>query len=1742
MRRRLRAGFAAVAVLIVLAVLVWHHAVARFAVASIIGLTTGYRVDIGEMRLGRNHGAFLGTHISRKGEPVLDATRIDLYYSLRDLLPGSKHRFGLLGVTIDQPQLTIVHHQDRTYNITSPGGGAPATPGRPNEVPLNFTVRVRGGQAQLIDDYTYYKEARLQGLQNINADVSINTATRTKYLVTGAITDRRPQPFKAAGTIDYPRGYATHRLEASAIPISAIGNYFINSPAAHILGGMARNLDAKIYALDIKPDVPFAYHILARAQLSGAQIYVRGLQDPLDNLRGTINVFDGGFTAKRLDASVNGIPLQVAGGIFNFAKPQFRLGVKGAGDLNQLRHEMAFAAKQKLHGIVHLNVLIEGAISQPLLIIGFDSQRLYYNAIPIDQPRGVVAYYNGDLCIVPFRAYYGGLQVRIHGLLHLAKQPQSQFVLHFTGPSSRVPYLAGLLEDQPLAGEALLSGTGLALGARGYLASEENVENINAFYEIGADGVSMVGPLSIAPAGGGVLYAAYSLDRPHNTSAFWLTAHDLHLHHLQANALPGLSLPPMPAIDGTVLDASLAGTGASKDLVIGGRVFAQDASIAGVRMTMVNAAFSGPFSNVAMERVHVEAPWGNFDGRGSFGPARLVARGVYSGRLNDLRQFTGDIGARGAAHGPVSFALANNHIIVQAQGVQLHGASVHQVPVQTASGTIDIANGVMRVYNARAQIAGGSIVAAGSYATSPNAQTRNDAIALATTQLNGAQLRGLGLPLQGGGVHAIGTLRAGGKIPAFNGGVVVSNGRAQGFAIGGSAEVNLANDAVQLRNGVAALGETYGIVDGRIESLTSGSPAYEIHAQVPVGDIAAVGDTLNLPTHMTQGSFSADLQIRGRGTDPSVNGPVQVPVGSTNGLGFLDANADLTASRSGVSARDGSVQVGTTHANFSASASNALTAVYVRARHADLTDFNDYFDTGDTLSGAGYVDFSLASRSQGIATTGDFDVDGLRYRNLPIGNTDAHWSSRNDIVHGNLSVGGEHGLLKAHGSVAFAPSHTIQETIARSRYDLNGTLANLDLSTWLPALGFPQVPMTGHVNGTAHVIGRYPHLGIGGDATMQDGNIGPFPIENARVSAQAINGDRIAVTSLALRLPALEATGSGTFGLAPNDPLALSVQAQTGDLRRIIAELTKKFVPITGSFTTMVEIGGTMHTPTFAAGLEAIDADVYGLKIPSAVGSLALSGRNLLVRNAEVTLGKGRATLAGALPLELSPFAIGPRSAAVSLDFSARGVNLALLAPLLGHKTQLSGTVDGHIGLSGTVGDPRIFGQLALANGSYRSDLETVPITNTVAQLTFSGESAMLDRLHAQLGRGVLDAAGRIAFRGGLEHGAVAYNLNVTTHRAELDFPAYGSGTLDASLQLVHAPGSLARLSGVAALDNAIIPFSTFYRPDASNGAGSAAQPKLPFNLAFDLTVKAGRNVRVRAGGIGAGFDISGTGVAKLTGTLANPTLDGRFDSSGGTLTYFDHTFKVQSGFVTFDPVNGLVPYVRAVATTHVVNPDPNVTRNPTGGVDITVKIDAPLDQLASGTSGLDLSSNPSGYTRDQLIALLLPFGGFVTSVRFTDNGQLLPPGQLKGAPPAVTGALLPQDLGVFRQAGNLTVSQEAFNVFNAQIASGVLGPFERVLSDRLGLSDVSFFVDYNGNVGVNLLRDIGKNISAFYGTTFRSPLRESLGATYSPGPFTTASLSFYVQQGELTPSLAKAGQALQSTSGFTFTYQRLFP
>lgn len=1738
MRRNVRVGLVAAVVVVALAVVAWHHAMARFAVSSTISLTTGYHVDIGEMRLGRDHGAFLDAHLSRRGEAVLDAKRVDLYYHLRDLLPGSQHRFGLVGITIDHPQITVVHHRDGTYNLSSPGGGAPGRAGRPDTVPLHFYVRVRDGEATLIDEYSFYKEARLQRVVGITANVSVDTATRTSYHVAGAFKEGKDEPFHAAGAIDYIRGYALHHVRAASIPVKTIGNYVINSPAAHILAGTAKHFDAKIYALGIEPNVPFAYHVSASAYFSGGQLSINGLRRPLENMRGILQVFDGGLGTRSMDATLGGIPVKIAGAIFNFAQPQFRLGIVGAGDLHDLRSILAFSRTQPVSGQTHVDGLIEGPTSSPLLLFGFDAPAVRYAQTPFSTARGLIAIYRGDLALAPLSATYSGIALTARGHVTLGKRTASSFAVHFEAPSANVPYIGALVRDQLVGGDALVSGSGSALGTRGFIASLTRPQSLSGFFNVDDRGVGSIGPISVAVPGGGSLLAAYHLDRPHNESAFWASARDLRLHPNSA-AFAGVHLPPVPALDGTITDANAVGIADGAGFTLAGRAIASDAVISGITFNALGVSFAGNLKNAAINAVSADGPWGRFDGQGSFTSSQVVARGNYSGSFEELQTFTGPIGGHGSINGPLAIALSPRRVVIQADDARLGGASVRGVPLSSFSGTVAVEHGGVRVYSAQANIAGGEVVAAGPFSRAGGGA----ALALTGSQLQASQLRGLGVPLQSGNVDAVGTVSPGGAVPAFDGGFVVRNGRSQGYDINGSADLALAAGRLHVQHAVAAVGSTYGILDGDILGLGTPTQLYDLHADLPAGDLVTAARTLHIPTHNVEGSFDARLQIRGTTANPIVEGGLAVPVGDVNGLGFLDASAQIAADRRGIAARLGDVLVDTTRATFSASVRGRASAVIVRAPRANLSDFNDFFDTGDTLSGAGNLAFSLLQDAETVATSADVSVAGFRYRRLPIGDTVARWSSRSNVARGFIHVGGPQGTLRTAGTLAFAPSATLQRSIARSRYDVTAQLANLDLSTWLPAFGFPTVPITGRVDGNATVRGRYPHLGVGGNATLRNGTLGSATITHAEVTARAV-GSRIVITKAEASLPALEARGSGSFGLGYGDPIAFSVHAVTSDVPKLVSELSKRSIEVNGVFESTVQIGGTLRAPTFAGGVAASNATIYGVKVPSFVGSLVLAGRHLLLRNAEVQFTKGSASLAGQLPLQISPLAIGPANAPLSLDVQSSGVDLAPFSPILGNNTKLAGIVDGHLGLTGSANDLQIFGTLGLVNGSYVSGFETQPITGTVAQIAFTGNSATVTRLHANLGRGSLDASGSVGYAGGLGRGDLAYTLKAKTRGAQVDFPLYGRGTVDSTLTLSRRPPGLALLAGTANVLDASIPFSAFTGGGTST-TGDAA-PVSPIDVAFNLTVNAGRNVHVRSGGLAAGLDISGKGSVTLAGTLKKPTLDGQFESTGGTLTYVDHAFKVKQGTVTFTPANGVIPDIYAVGTTHVTNPDPNASRNPTGSTDITLRVSGSLAK-----PDVSFDSNPPGYSREQIIALLLPFGGFFNGIQFSDTGQPLPAGQLRGAPVPQSAAILPGVL-VRGQNGSLSVGQEAFNILNAQFTAGLLTPIENALGRGLGLSDVNVTVDYTGDIGFNFRRLLARNFYAVYATSLGVPVRQTFGLEYQPNPFTAAQFSFFFQQGGASSLFAPvrqtstnlrvtAGQALQGTSGFTFTFQRLF-
>lgn len=1745
MRKRWSIGLVAAAALLGLAI-ANRHELLRVALQTAAGLATGYSVTIGGQRVGGDGATLYDVRVSRGGVPLLAAASVGVRYSLRDLLPGSTRRFGLVSVDVTRAKVTIVRFRDGTYNfiVPSASGGLPAPPQAPHvdEVPLRFALRMHDASLTLLEPGAYDPTAKRVGVHAFNVDATIDTAARTHYEARGEFAGRRPAPFSIVGTIDAIRGYAMHRARAARFPLRSLANYFAYSPVVRILKGRARNFDARLYALDVRPNENPAYHANLQVDIDGGAVALSALAAPLQDVRGRLALVDNVVFLRGLHATLAGVPLRLDGGIYDLlgdltGSAKLRLGIYGSGDLAQLRHAFAFTKNEALAGDVRLGVLVEGPLDNPEIVARVHSHRAVYRKLPFDSLDAGVVYRDGTVALLPLHAYYGGTEVGIRGTMAIGKRLRSELALHIVASADRLPYLDAMLGREPMLVDAAATGSDTDFTVDGAAASARGVSRVAALVALHPDGRAAVEPFWLHTQRGN-FDGGYVLDRPHDTSAFWGLAANLQMHAATYKAFPGLSLPPIPDVNGRIASVAIAGGGPGTDVVLAGLVGGDRADIGGVQFDRVAASFAGTLANAQIGLLHASGPWGQFDGSGAFSSQAFVAGGSYRGTLDGLQPFLGKaIPGHGPVSGHTAVAVEGNRILVQGTNLSMPGATLHGIPVGDASITLGVEGDRLRVYSAHARAAGGDVVAAGAFSLGGHAD--RDKLSLIVNRLSAPQLRGIGLPLDAGRLWAAGNLSAGAPLPSFDGGVALAGGSIARYPISGAGDVRLAGQTAELQRVVGSLGTTYAHVGGSIGSLASGPPAYALDATVPAGAVASALQSLHFPTYRTDGSFNARLHVGGSGVSPTVSGRIAVPAGAVNGLPFVDASARLAADTRGVAVSDGRVLVGTTDVGFAAISRPQDVEVNVASPAANFEDFNNYFDTGDTLAGRGSLHFFGSLAGDRLRTDGRIDVRGFRYRSLPIGDTRADWRSVRNVASGTLSVGGAQGRLVASGSIGLARGTDLPAMLTHSRYDITGSVRDLDLALWVPALGFPNVPITGRASGQAALRGRFPLVNLRGNASIAGGTIGPLTLDTAKASVHS-SGSRIVVDDAQLLTPGLSASASGTMGVRKRDPLNLQVHAATDDLPRLVYQLARVKVPVSGAFESTLQIGGTVGAPTFVAGLDATGVHAYGLSIASLFGAVRLHGKTLVLSNAGATFERGEATLAGSLPLQISPLRLGPPDQPISFDLDVVGLDPAIFDPLLGNNTKLGGSIDGHLGLSGTLRAPAIVGRASLTKGSYVSDLERSPITGATAQLTFNRTSAAIDRVAAAVGAGSVRGSGRIEFPNGFAAtSGYAFVANAIAKGAQLNSPAYGNGTLDADIALKKTPTSQALLSGTVTLSNATLPFSAFIAA-AQQAPGTASLPLPP--VAFDLNATAGRAVRVRGAGYGAGLDIGVAGTVHLQGTLAAPQLDGTIASTGGTLTYFDRAFRVQEGSVSFDPADGVLPTIHAVATTSVVNPDPDRARNPYGSADITIAVDGQIDGLK-----IDFSTNPAGYTRDQIISMIAPFGGFINGIAF--NGQS--PYQVQ-SPSGITpmGAVSPLPEGAYQtRNGAITVGQEAFNILNAQFTAGLLAPLESVLGQGLGLTSVNLTLGYYGNVGVTATRVLGKAVSAVYATTFGLPQIQSFGIKIEPSAYTSATLNFFYQTGPtrlfeqpvslLGSSNQLISQPLLGNSGFSFSLQR---
>jgi hypothetical protein len=1731
-----------------------RHLIARSTLQTVLSATTGYDVRIGSQALGTNHAALFDVHVRKNGDPVLDADRVDVDYALRDIFPGGQHRYGFASIAIQHPVLTITRHADGTLTFNRTGGtsGAPPTATRKAAAPYYFTARVRDGIIRLVDVAPLQPDLAVQTIENVSIDASVKSDARTTARVDGVLLGRRAPgapvaryPLAERTVIDVQRGIALNRITARELPLRGALGYFVHAKALRFDDGVLDDVDAQYFALAPKAGMDFAYRLGGHADLHGGRIAVGALAHPVRDVEARFVITDDMLATTAVTATLAGVPARGRGAIYDlFGTPSFRIALTANDDLHRLRALFAFSANLPLTGGTRMQTLLESKLSQPLIHTWLGAGRIAYGKYPIDGLNGYVDYYDKAVTMDALRGRYGVADVLLGGrALFTDAGNDFAFLLNARGPGASIPYADVLAPDAGVVATALIEAPPHeGFHARGTIGATGATTGSGTF-AVDPKGVGEFGPFEFGRADGSSLAGGFELQRPISQSAGWVHARGFRLAQVKnPAALPGASIPGLPPLSGTI-DGDLAGGGTPDEFGLAGVLHGSNLRVASYAIGSGSVRLAGTLSDVRLADISIDGPLGRFAGNGAYADGLFALDGRYDGALERLAQFTSDPSARGEVHGPVRATLAQGRVVVQTTGADIAGGSVRGVAIENVAGTIAVDGTSLRVVAVDGSIGGARAVAADA----------GGPFLVSAPALPVAALRGAGLPVQAGTLALFGQadLRGTGG-PSFDGVVTLTDGVAAGFPISGGADVSVAGGSADVRSGVAALGRTYGNFAGRISGIGAGGGnalAYDLAARVPIGDVGEVRDALKLPVKYLEGSFSADVRVRGSGARPRVAGDVAVPEGSYNGLAFHAARAAVDATRSSLSAQNGVVTVGSTHAQVAAAVSiaNRAFSVDVRSADANLADFNDYFDEAETLDGRGKVALMLANDGRTTRTTGNVDVTGLRYRRFAFGATAGTWSQRGGAVNAALNVRGAHGTLRANGTMVAAAGDPVH-AFERATYRANLQAQKVDLGTWLPPFGIT-APVLGQVDARGSVAGRWPRLGVNGDASLANGSLFGYAVRDGHLHA-ASDGARVALSNTVLDLGFARFDASGSFGFATSDPLALSVHGQTPDVAKALATLFPKGprYDVGGALQATASIAGSIAKPHATAGFELTSARYTSLAIPRVLGNVSYDGKTLLINEAQATFIKGSALVAGSLPFSLQPMGVNP-TAPLSFTLALGGVDLAPFAPFVpGPQTKLGGTVDGRVAIEGTLRAPRVIGSVALANGMYVSGLDRAAITNANAQLAFAGTSVALQALHANVGGGTLEGSGQFDLPfPGVHTGN--YAISLTAHGARVDSPQFGTGTVDGMMALRNAQ-PLPVLSGNLTLTNASIPILSIYRNTSGGGSagGAGASSGPPLNLAFDLTAKAGKNVHVQASS--PFIDVGATGALALTGTLASPKLGGVLTATpGGIFSTYNRAFRVQNAVVTFDPANGVLPYIDLRAYAHVTNPDPDPTRNSVGSADITVTVSGPADELASGQgSGITYASNPP-YSQEQIVGLLLDASLF-GAVNF---GQQQNGTTLRGAP-GESNPLLPPGVTPY-QVGVINFNQEAFSVLNGQFTHRIFGPIERLFTGRFGLTDFELTVDYGGGIGYNALKQIGhRDVYASFGQTLSSPVRSTLGFTARPNATTAVQFNYFQQNGDPAfTNNANGTQAVTSTQrlkgiqpvsnrkGFTFSIVRKY-
>jgi len=1670
---------AGISAIVFLLTLTFHGQIIAAGASAAVRLA-GYNIRYDSLHFGAGHIIARHPDISSlRGEPVFTAQTVDVAYDPGKIFRGP-YFYGISGIAIDRPKLTIVHHRDGTYNINLPGpskGG----PSKPFVLPQIHLV-ITNGSVGILDDTKIFRHSRRFAFQNIRADIAVDPHAMSHFVFgTTLVEEGGTFPIAGRGTFDPKRGYEISRVRARAIGLAPLLDFALNSTSLHIANGVLGDVDARLYGLLDRAGT-MERHVSVEAKLDHFQPYLNGLAKPLRDGRGSLRIYDSGIAIPKVDGSIAGVPVRIAGAIYDLAHPALHLGITGKGELRRLLTLAQGATALPVRGPIAFKLFVEGDAAAPQTLASFRSARLYYDRIPLDDPHGLVALNGPETAIVRSSLRYAGIAVGARGRIVSTKDhSDTRLLATLDTPAARLPYAADIFGDMVLHGAAIVTGIDTKLATRGTLSGVSPTQQLAGLFNFDRNGVGTAGPLTLSGPAGRKLYARVAFDRSGGRSgAAFVSASNFRVSTRGAQpSLPGIAMATLLPFDGT-LDANIAAAFDPTHYAAGGDAHLTKAHVFGFPIEDLAARARATDA----QHIAVDARYrGSLAALASAAKSPLVVRG------------RGDI--------PIGILASNaSDAVVQIDGARFTNASIGSVPLDALSATIAVRGNAYDVYAARARLGGNDIVAQGGFGAGQTLHVSAGAVDL-------AKLRSLGLPVTGGTVTALADVSGSLTAPRVSGGIAVTDieapsARLEGFAVDANTVISYERDRLALRDTLVRAGPTVGSLDGTVTGLRA-NPAhaqYAFDARVRQADIGAVARVAKVGLPAAAGSVDADVRVVGSGTAPSIAGRIAIPEGSFNGLPFHDATVGLAGTPSALRASDGRVRIGTSTVAFDGSFAARTQSLALHAPRVDLADFNDYFDRGDTLGGTGSIEIAVANAPDSFATSGRVRLAHTRVRRFDVGKTQADWFTRGRTVSTTLALGGAPGRISERGDITLAGTQPLRDPLQRTRFAIAARATGVDLGVWLPAAGV-QAPVIGRVDAAATVRGSYPKLGVVAHAGLTGGIVGRVPVRTAALDVRVNNG-RATIGSAVLALDNLDVTASGSTGIAAAAPVDLTLVARTANTGALAKTITGKTYDTSGAVATTLHVTGTPARLHAATVIDATTLRYASYTVPHAHVEADLDPTRATLRSAAIDLQNGRILATGFAPLDrgYALASTGP----VGLSLSVASVALGQFATLLPKGTQASGILDGGVVLGGTIANPNLNGTLALAGATLVGPQLRSRLSDGRAQLTFAGTTASLHDTQATLGRGTIALDGRANVPNLREPArALTYDLHLRSDRAYVDAPAYLRGQIDGTVDVVRALDRTPVLGGTIALTSTRVPLSAVFNPNAPQ----TSTPTKGFDLALDLGVDVGRDVRVQGGPA----DIGAQGRVHVGGTLAAPAASGELQSTGGTLSFY-RVFRLQyPSSVAFDPADGLIPTLDATATTTLSNPPTDVRLHVTGRA-------TQLD--------VALASEPN-YSREQILGLLV-------------GAQAL--GAVSGVPTlAQNGA---------RQVNPFQAAAEG--QLGTLLTQNILEPLSSKLGGAVGLSNLAINYDLGGGVDIGAQKRIFKNVNAVFAQSFNYPPRQTIGLLASPNDATAVQLTFFSQPSSNRFDTFESARALQSTNlgvtsaqpargsnGFSFSIQRKF-